>query len=136
MEINYDGYPGNTVGGAKRWIENAIQPGGFLSAVIENDLREAVGRADDKNIHLLPEIIRWWYNNAPAASWGSFDRCRKWKLLKTAPTNFPDTWDCAHCGNAILPDEEGGEDIMGNPVCGDCIDKTRDQAEAQGEGSR
>ena len=58
------------------------------------------------------------------------------KMREYYDTHFPDTEDCAHCGIAILPDEEGREDIMGNPVCGDCIDKTRDQAEAIHEGDR
>jgi len=57
-------------GGLERYFEKAIPPGHFLTAVLENDLREAVGRADDISIEILPDIIRWLYNYAPARSWG------------------------------------------------------------------
>ena len=76
---NYGTYPGETVDGTKRWIEDGILPGDFLQAVIRNDLTEACARADQYNIILLPEIVAWWYGEAPAASWGSPGRVKEWK---------------------------------------------------------
>ena len=34
------------IGGLERWIDHHIEPGDFLCAVLENDLKEACGRAD------------------------------------------------------------------------------------------
>ena len=75
---NYDIYPGNTAGGAKRWIENRIMPGDFLTAVIQNNLTEALGRADDENRVAIFDIVSWWYNEAPAPCWGSPEKVKAW----------------------------------------------------------
>lgn len=82
LEINYDGLPEGLRGGARRWIENGIQPGDFLSAVISNDLREACGRADAENQVLLLSIVSWWYNEAPFGSWGNLAKAQNWAALK------------------------------------------------------
>jgi hypothetical protein len=44
--------------------------GDFLMAVLKNDLMEAVSRADDENMFLLPVYTAWLYNRAPGAGWG------------------------------------------------------------------
>ena len=60
------------------YIEHGIRPGHFLTAVLANDLRGAVERADDDNITLLPIYIRWLYNHAPGPCWGSPERVDAW----------------------------------------------------------
>ena len=55
----------------KRYAENRIPTGGFLKAVLSNDLFEAVGRADWDNRKSLHEICSHIYNNLPAGCWGS-----------------------------------------------------------------
>ena len=82
--LNYDkareyGIPDYMIDGLQRYIDHGIQPGSFLSAVLSNDLREAVGRADDTNIHCLPAYIRWLYNEAPAMCWGSPEAVDSWR---------------------------------------------------------
>lgn len=64
------GIPEHMHGAIIRFYENGIPPGGFLSAVIDNDLREASARADDINRHALFNYIRWFYNHAPSGTWG------------------------------------------------------------------
>jgi hypothetical protein len=64
--------------GLKLYIEQGVPPGHFLSAVLSNDLREAVGRADDENVRLLPEYIRFLYNNVPQRCWGSREKFDNW----------------------------------------------------------
>jgi hypothetical protein len=76
--------PGYMHGGLRRWIENGIEPGGFLMAVLENDLKEAVSRADATNVQALPNYIRYLYNYAPRGCWGSPEKVAAWKGL-TAP---------------------------------------------------
>lgn len=60
------------------YINHGLEPGGFLTAVICNDLRGAVGQADTVNILLLPEYVSYFYNEAPGACWGSKARMDKW----------------------------------------------------------
>ena len=75
---DYEALPESLRGGARRYIEQNIEPGGFLSAVICNDLKEAFGRADEGNRAALFEIVCWFYNKAPASCWGSPERFEKW----------------------------------------------------------
>jgi hypothetical protein len=65
-------------GGIIRYCEDKIPPGSFLTAVINNDLREACARADDINRHALFKYIQWFYNYAPSESWGFEGAVEKW----------------------------------------------------------
>ena len=40
--------------------------GGFLTAVVRNDLRGAVAQADPDNLRDLREIVLWVYHEVPA----------------------------------------------------------------------
>lgn len=55
----------------KRYVERGIEPGGFLTAVLENDLMGAMGRADAINRANLHNICRYVYNELPSHIWGS-----------------------------------------------------------------
>lgn len=66
-----------------RWIQHGIEPGDFLRAVINNDLREAIGRADDDNMRNLPAIVGYFYNEAPSSCWGSPEKAQAWAALFT-----------------------------------------------------
>lgn len=68
-------------GGLRRWIEQGIVPGQFLCAVLQNDLEEAVGRADGTNINLLPKYVAFLFNYAPRGCWGSKENFEDWKNL-------------------------------------------------------
>lgn len=70
--------PGYMMGGLKRYIENHIPPGDFLTAIICNDLFEAVGRADDVNAANIPAYVGYFYNEAPSACWGSKEKMKAW----------------------------------------------------------
>lgn len=56
--------------GLERYL-HGMPPGHFLRAVLENDLFEAVGRADEGSAGAIPAICRYIYNNMPANCWGS-----------------------------------------------------------------
>jgi hypothetical protein len=53
------------------YVKDGRETGGFLRAVLENDLREAIGRADHVNVWLLPHIVSYLYNRVPSHVWGS-----------------------------------------------------------------
>lgn len=52
--------------------------GGFLAAVLSNDLKDACDRADDTNIHLLPVYMGFLHNYAPWGSYGSPEAVKAW----------------------------------------------------------
>jgi hypothetical protein len=62
----------------RRYVIDRVQPGRFLTAVICNDLRNAVGSADDENLPLLKLYLQWFYNRAPAPCHGSYDAMQAW----------------------------------------------------------
>lgn len=61
-----------------RYVEEGVPPGHFLSAVINNDLREACSRADSKNKTRLHAFVMWLYNWAPQGCWGYADAVHDW----------------------------------------------------------
>ena len=75
---DYDRLPEHMRGVMQRYIENKIPPGGFLTAVLENDLAGAFGRADHINRHRIYDIVSFLYNEAPRACWGSPEAVTKW----------------------------------------------------------
>jgi hypothetical protein len=92
--------PDRMMGGLIRYIENGIAPGDFLTAVICNDLKEAVGRADDENIRNLPAYLGYLYNEAPMGCWGSPGQMKRWMKEKReeAEEVDPTPW-CHACGS-------------------------------------
>jgi hypothetical protein len=78
MKPNHQILPAEVCDSLKRYIELRIRPGHFLSAVLCNDLTQAVARADPTNLSQLPDYVKWLYNHAPGNSWGSRDRFEAW----------------------------------------------------------
>jgi hypothetical protein len=68
------------VGAIEKWTEQGIMPGSFLSAIITNDLKGAVGAADNKNIRLIPEYVFYFYNYCPSSCWGSPEKASEWQV--------------------------------------------------------
>lgn len=71
----------------KRYIEEKIQPGRFLTAVIQNDLSEACAMADDENVRNLPAYAAYFYNCAPSLCHGSKEKMKKWLAAKEQHEN-------------------------------------------------
>ena len=74
----YQAIPVHTQEALNNYIEHKRYPGGFLTAVLTNDLMGAIGKADSSNIAALPLIARYVYNQLPRTSWGSEERLHKW----------------------------------------------------------
>ena len=62
----------------RRYVDEGIAPGHFLTAVIDNDLKGAVSRADDDNLANLPAFVAYFYNEAPGGCWGSSQARLAW----------------------------------------------------------
>ena len=63
--------PSHTLAALNRYVEHKLAPGGFLTAVLSNDLFGAVARADSENLVALPDIVKYIYNELPSDCWGS-----------------------------------------------------------------
>jgi hypothetical protein len=61
-----------------RYVENRCPTGGFLRAVLSNDLTEACSRADTQNQKCIFDIVNYIYNNLPSVCWGSPKKVDKW----------------------------------------------------------
>ncbi len=70
----------------KEMIDNYAKqmwrPGGFVAAVLENNLREAFGRADSPNRAVMEQIVKYVYNNVPQIAWGSPGAVQRWLSQK------------------------------------------------------
>ena len=77
--IEYKQCPESVRDPLQLYIQEGISCGGFLMAVLANDLAESVSRADDTNLRLLPEIVQWLHWEAPAECWGSEKKVTAWK---------------------------------------------------------
>lgn len=76
--MNYKMLPEHMQDAMRLYIEHHVQPGGFLMAVLSNDLMEACGRADHTNIERLPDFCRFLYNEAPYRCHGSPAKVKAW----------------------------------------------------------
>ena len=76
--INYSGLPEHLRGTMHRYIDGKIKPGGFLTAVLENNLTYAICRADSINEKHMKEIVLWLCNEAPFPCWGSPAKVTAW----------------------------------------------------------
>jgi len=68
-----------------RYVQDHTPVGGFLTALLSNDLFIAVMRADDINVALLRDYVRYLFNETPATCWGSPEKVKAW--LDKCPTS-------------------------------------------------
>ena len=80
MSYEFNGFyiPERMMGGIKRYVEHGVQPGSFLTAIIENNLSRAVGQADNENLKNIPAFVSYFYNECPLACWGSPEKMKGW----------------------------------------------------------
>lgn len=81
----YDRLPEHMRDGARLYVEHHIEPGGFLRAVLENDLVLAAGKADSVNAAALRDWAVWLYCDCPSELWGSKTKVNAW-LAKWEPS--------------------------------------------------
>ncbi len=70
--------PESTLESLVMYAEHGIPTGGFLEAVLSNDLMGACGRADQHNRAALADICQFVYMEMPAPCHGSRERFREW----------------------------------------------------------
>ena len=62
----------------EEYAQFRIGKGGFLTAVLENDLFKAFNRADLENGRNLSLICKYIWNYLPGSSWGSPAKVDQW----------------------------------------------------------
>jgi hypothetical protein len=65
-------------GAVQRYIEHGIPPGDFLTALFNNDLKEAFRRADAENTAAMREWVIFMVNEMPADAQGSPEKVWAW----------------------------------------------------------
>ena len=70
--------PSPTAAEFLRYIHHHIPTGGFLEAVISNNLKESFARADETNQMSMARIVSYLYNYAPMECWGSPEKYKAW----------------------------------------------------------
>jgi len=77
-DIDYSRIPKHMRYGMELYVEKGIPPGGFLTAVLSNNLTEAFVRADSINrIHLF-DWVKFIMSELPWACWGSVKKVEDW----------------------------------------------------------
>ncbi len=76
LEFQPYSVPKNIQRALSDYIERGIPVGGFLYAVLSNDLFTAVNQTED--LTGLSEIVNWIYDRAPQACWGSEAKVIRW----------------------------------------------------------
>ena len=76
--MNQYGAPEDVVESINLYVTHRIPTGGFLHALLANDLREAFAKADSTNRFKLFEITSYCWNEIPSACWGSYEKVADW----------------------------------------------------------
>lgn len=67
--------------GLRGYLLDGHPVGGFLTALIENDLMTAAVKADPESLAALPALARFLYNDTPSSCWGSRTHREEWQAL-------------------------------------------------------
>lgn len=66
----------------QRYLEDGIEAGSCLDAILRNDLAGAYAKADLGNRYAMFDIVAWLWSYAPAASWGRSEKVDMWIARK------------------------------------------------------
>ena len=73
----------------RAYVLDGRRPGDFLQAVLQNNLMDAVTRADDENLPALRAWAMLLYNFTPEACWGSAERVDAWVKAHSEQSAIP-----------------------------------------------
>ena len=79
MKSEYDNIPDAILLAINNHVLRGQNCGHFVTAVLSNDLIEAVNRADDECQKCLRSIVRYLYNRCPGGCWGSKKKMEEWR---------------------------------------------------------
>jgi len=82
--VDYSELPEYMRRGMKFYLEYGEMPGGFLTAVLANDLYFAAKLADGTNRFKLLEYIDFFLGSIPSRAWGSYENVYYWMIHRQA----------------------------------------------------
>jgi len=74
--------PERMMPGIRRYIDQGIYPGDFLTKIFENDLVGALEEADEENLRNIQAYASYLYSKTPINCWGSEQIVKRWIALK------------------------------------------------------
>lgn len=78
LDKYYQVIPQPLLHGLNEYVERHVETGGFLRAVLEDKLLNAVVQADDESRRVLLQIVHYVHNEIPSACHGSPEKVRAW----------------------------------------------------------
>jgi hypothetical protein len=81
---NFKNIPPAVKASLDAWGESAQPPGGFVMAVLENDLQGAFALADDASLANMHAIVLYVYNELVSACWGNKEKIEAWSRKHAA----------------------------------------------------
>ena len=84
MGMNFVGM----IGSLNRYRDDHVELGGFLTAVLRNDLLDAVCRADPSSLGNIKAIVQHCQWELPGDSWGSPEAVKAWLKLRPFPVTL------------------------------------------------
>lgn len=70
MAYDYYSIPEHLADELDQWLCHGIVPGGFLRAVLSNNLIDSIVRADLRSREALPRLVQFLLDQAPEGSFG------------------------------------------------------------------
>jgi hypothetical protein len=64
--------------GVNDWIQHGHYPGGYLTALFEGRVFDAVCNADPQNFAAFAACAKWIAQDAPRGCYGSPEKCAAW----------------------------------------------------------
>ena len=76
---SWDSVPAHLRPGLEAHVRTGRPVGEFLTALLCNDLRDAVLRADEESLAALRGLLQFLSREMPGACWGSPERVTAWR---------------------------------------------------------
>jgi len=101
--MSYESINPRIIASIRRYADEHCPTDSFLQAVLSNDLTTACVLADDDNLRVLLEIVKYCYNQIPSKCWGTPGKVEAW--LGVRPANNEDAHrDNLRVGREIIQD--------------------------------
>lgn len=77
-KADYTLLPERVLNNLLAYVKGEEAPGGFLYAVLSNDLFQAIGRADTEMKPLIPLLVHYIHWEVPGSCHGSHEHVKRW----------------------------------------------------------
>jgi hypothetical protein len=82
MKVDYSLIPERIMQNLLYYVKGKEAPGGFLYAVLSNNLFKAISKADDEMLPLIPLLVMYIHWEVPASCHGSPEHVKAWMEKK------------------------------------------------------